>query len=203
MPTNVIDKLLQWIAALPGTQNPYGLAGYKSAAVLLGLLIVWLVMKGVLHRVGSGLQRYPFIRENEKVLKALRRALRYGLILFAGTYMARLFGFALLEKIFQGVLIVMLASPAKDVLIAALTYLEKNLADRTDNKVDDIIFDLLNRFSRRRIFSVKKGNLAVGGEFGCGGDLTSERFWRIQTERQPIIAKGTLTQSRQGAGDKQ
>jgi len=147
MPTNVIDKLLQWIAALPGTQNPYGLAGYKSAAVLLGLLIVWLVMKGVLHRVGSGLQRYPFIRENERVLKALRRALRYGLILFAGTYMARLFGFALLEKIFQGVLIVMLASPAKDVLIAALTYLEKNLADRTDNKVDDIIFDLLNRFS--------------------------------------------------------
>ena len=147
MPTNVIDKLLQWIAALPGTQNPYGLAGYKSAAVLLGLLIVWLVMKGVLHRIGSGLQRYPFIRENERVLKALRRALRYGLILFAGTYVARLFGFALLEKIFQGVLIVMLASPAKDVLIAALTYLEKNLADRTDNKVDDIIFDLLNRFS--------------------------------------------------------
>lgn len=147
MSTNVIDRLLQWVAALPGTQNPYGLAGYKSAAVLLGLLIVWLVMKGVLHRVGRGLQRYPFFRENEKVLKAFRRALRYGLILLAGTYMARVFGLVLLEKIFQGVLIVMLASPAQDVLIAALSYLEKNLADRTDNKVDDIIFDLLNRFS--------------------------------------------------------
>jgi small-conductance mechanosensitive channel len=144
---NLIDKLLQWIAALPGTHTTYGLAAYKTAAVILALLIVWLFLKGVLHRVGRGLQRRPFFRENEKVLRAFRRALRYSLILVAGTYIARVYSLVLLEKIFQGVLIVMLASPAKDVLITALTYLEKNFAERTDNKVDDIIFDLLNRFS--------------------------------------------------------
>ena len=144
---NAIDSLRQWFATLPGTGTPYGLAAYKSAAVLLGLIVLWLVLKGVLRQVGRHLQRHPFLKENEHVLKALRRALRYGVILLAGTYIAQLFNQALLEKIFQGVLIVMLASPAKDILVAALTYLEKNLADRTDNKVDDIIFDLLNRFS--------------------------------------------------------
>lgn len=144
---NAIESLHQWFANLPGTENPYGLAAYKSAAVLLGLLILWLFLKAVLHRAGHRFQRYPFLKENERVLKAFRRALRYGVILLAGTYIARLFELTLLGKIFQGVLIVMLASPARDILVAALTYLEKNFADRTDNKVDDIIFDLLNRFS--------------------------------------------------------
>ena len=142
-----IDRLLQWLSALPGTETAYGLIAYKSAAALLGCPIAWLFLKIVLHRAGRRLQRYPFFKENEKVLKAFRRALRYGLILFAGTYIARLLDLALLGKIFQGVLIIMLASPAKDVLITALTYLEKNVADRTTNKVDDIIFELLNRFS--------------------------------------------------------
>jgi len=142
-----IDKLLQWLATLPGTQTFYGLIAYKSAAAVLGLVVVWLFLKVVLHRLGRSLQRYPFFKENEKVLKAFRRALRYGLILLAGSYIAQLLALDLLEKIFQGVLVVMLAFPAKDVLITALTYLEKNVADRTDNKVDDIIFDLLNRFS--------------------------------------------------------
>ena len=142
-----IDRLLQWLSALPGTETAYGLIAYKSAAAVLGCLIVWLFLKIVLHRAGRRLQRHPFFKENEKVFKAFRRALRYGLILFAGTYIARLLDLVLLGKIFQGVLIIMLASPAKDVLITALTYLEKNVADRTANKVDDIIFELLNRFS--------------------------------------------------------
>ena len=142
-----IDRLLQWLSTLPGTQTAYGLIAYKSAIAVLGVLVAWLFSKVVLHRVGHRLQRYPFFQQNEKVLSALRRALRYGLILLAGTYIARLLELDLLRKIFQGVLVIMLAFPAKDVLITALTYLEKNVAERTANKVDDIIFDLLNRFS--------------------------------------------------------
>ena len=142
-----IDNLLRWMKGLPGTDTPHGLAAYKATAVLLGILIIWLLLKWFLQRLSRRLLRYPFFKENENVLKAIRKAVRYGLVIIAGTYIARLFELSLLEKIFQGVLIVMLAAPAKVVLIAALTYLEKNVADRTDNKVDDIIFDLLNRFS--------------------------------------------------------
>ena len=142
-----IDNLLRWMKGLPGTDTPHGLAAYKATAVLLGILITWLLLKWFLQRLSRRLLRYPFFKENENVLKAIRKAVRYGLVIIAGTYLARLFELSLLEKIFQGVLIVMLAAPAKVVLIGALTYLEKNVADRTDNKVDDIIFDLLNRFS--------------------------------------------------------
>ena len=142
-----IDNLLQWIKGLPGTDTTYGLAVYKAVAVLLGVLIAWLVLRGFLQRLGRRLKRYPFFEENKNVLQAVHKAVRYGLAIVASTYITHLFNLALLGKIIQGVLIIMLASPAKDVLITALTYLEKNVADRTDNKVDDIIFDLLNRFS--------------------------------------------------------
>jgi len=144
---NVIENMLQWINDLPGSDTAYGPAIYKSIAVLLAILIIWFLLKAVLQRMGRRFLRYPFFQENAQVLAAFRIAVRYSLAVVAGTYIARLFGLALLEKIFQGVMIVMLASPAKDVLVAALTYLEKNVAERTDNKVDDIIFDLLNRFA--------------------------------------------------------
>jgi len=146
-PMDTIDNLLQWIKNLPGTETPYGLAAYKTVVVIVGVLIIGLFLKWFLQRVGQRLLRYPFFKENENVWKAVQKAVRYGLVIVAGTYVARLFSLELLEKIFQGVLVVMLAAPAKEVLVTALNYLEKNVAERTDNKVDDIIFDLLNRFA--------------------------------------------------------
>jgi small-conductance mechanosensitive channel len=144
---NAIDRLLQWLNNLPGSDTAYGLAIYKTIAALLAIIVIWLLLKAILQRMSRRLRRYPFFQENEHVLSAIRISVRYGLVIVAGTYITRLFGLALLEKIFQGVMIVILTAPAKTVLIAALTYLEKNVADRTDNKVDDIIFDLLNRFA--------------------------------------------------------
>jgi len=144
---NAIDRLLQWINDLPGSDTVSGLAIYKTIAALLAILVIWFFLKAILQRMSRRLLRYPFFQENEQSLTAIRIAVRYGLVIVAGTYITRLFGLALLEKIFQGVMIVILAAPAKTVLIAALTYLEKNVADRTENKVDDIIFDLLNRFA--------------------------------------------------------
>ncbi|MBL0712363.1 MAG: mechanosensitive ion channel family protein, partial [Desulfosarcina sp.] len=42
---------------------------------------------------------------------------------------------------------ILAASPAKNILLITLTYLENNLAARTNNKIDDIVFNLLNRFA--------------------------------------------------------
>jgi small-conductance mechanosensitive channel len=142
-----IDNLLAWLKGLPGTETPTGLAMYKAFAVLAGILIIWLLLKWFLLRLNRRLRRYAFFEENANVLVAIRKAIRYGLFILAGTYLARLFSLALLEKILQGVFIVLMAAPAKEILVTALVYLEKNVAERTDNKVDDIIFDLLNRFA--------------------------------------------------------
>ena len=53
----------------------------------------------------------------------------------------------LVEKIFYALMIMLLASFADNILRDLLPYLEKRLVNRTSTKIDDVIFDLIKRFS--------------------------------------------------------
>ncbi len=145
--TASIDRLLAWLQGLPGTQTALGLAFYKALAVLLMTGLTWWVVKASLRFIDRRLQKYRFFQSNPQTIRSLQRIICYALAAIALTYITRLFALALLEKLIQALLIVLAAGPAKDILIISLSYLEKNLAARTSTKADDIIFDLLNRFS--------------------------------------------------------
>jgi small-conductance mechanosensitive channel len=145
--TESIDQLLEWLHGFPGTQTALGMAFYKALAVLLMTSITWWVIKAILRGIDRKLQRYPFFQSNPQTIRSLQRILFYALVAIALTYMTRLFALVLLEKVLQALLIILAAGPAKDILIIALSYLEQHLVTRTTTKVDDIIFDLLNRFS--------------------------------------------------------
>lgn len=145
--TESIDKLLESLQALPGSHTALGLAFYKTLTVLLAACVIWWIVKGVFRLLDRRFQKNPFFQSNPKTIHSLQRILFYALAAIALTYEARLFGLTLLENVFQALLIILAADPAKDILIIGLTYLENNLAARTNTKVDDIIFDLLNRFS--------------------------------------------------------
>jgi MscS family membrane protein len=142
-----IEHLSAWLRNLPGGAGPLGTALYKIAAVAIVCGALWLVLKLLTRIVGRRLARAPLLRDNTAVMHALRRSLFLGVGGFAGTYLLRLFDQPLLEKLLLAGLIVLLAGPAKTVLITVLTYLEHQIADRTPSKVDDILFDLLNRLS--------------------------------------------------------
>jgi small-conductance mechanosensitive channel len=145
--TESIDKLLEWLHGLPGTQTVLGLAFYKSLAVLLMSCVIWWIVKAILRVIDRKLQRYPFFQSNPQTIRSLQRIIFYALAAIALTYIARLFALALIEKVLQALLIILAAGPANDILIISLSYLEKHLAARTNTKADDIVFDLLNRFS--------------------------------------------------------
>ena len=145
--TASLDRLLAWLQGLPGTHTALGLAFYKALAVLLMTGLTWWMVKASLNVIDRRLQKYPFFQSNPQTIRSLQRIICYALAAIALTYITRLFALALLEKVIQALLIVLAAGPAKDILIIFLSYLEKNLAARTTTKADDIIFDLLNRFS--------------------------------------------------------
>ncbi len=145
--TDSIDQLLQWLRGLPGSDTAFGLAAYKSLAVLAFICLVWYILKAILCILDRRLQKFPFFQSNPQTIHSFRRIIFYALVAIALTYATRLFGLTVLENVFLALLIVLAAGPTKDVLIIALTYLEQRLAARTNTKVDDIIFDLLNRFS--------------------------------------------------------
>ena len=127
--------------------QPYLALTYQVILVIAGFLIAWILLRGLLHFVEKRISKYEFIQINGQIFQLIHRATFLALVLVAGTYLVRLVHVPILEKIFHALIIVSLAIPAKNFLVIAIGYLQNNIAHRTESKIDDIIFELLIRFS--------------------------------------------------------
>lgn len=136
-----------------GGETAYPYIFYKGILALSGAFILWLILKQILVSAEKRTHKFEFIRINDQIFLFARRAILYGLILTTGAYLLRLFNIRLLEKPFYAVLIILLASPVKDFLIIFIKYLETHIANKTETKVDNIVFDLLNKFASAIIYA--------------------------------------------------
>jgi small-conductance mechanosensitive channel len=119
----------------------------KALLVFFAALIFWGAFKRILKRVQRNLQHNNFVRIHGEIFDLIKKAVGYGVVLVSGVYLIHLFKVPMLEKVLFAVLIVMLAMPVKDFLMLALRYLENILVKKTESKVDDIVFELLNKFA--------------------------------------------------------
>ena len=126
----------------------------KAALALVLALMAWLLVKAFLGIVKKRLDTIKSIQINEQLFAMARRTMGLGLILFLGTYLIRLFQLHMLEKPLHALFILLFTAPIKEFLLVLLGYLEQNWAKRTETKVDNIIFELLNRFSGALIYAV-------------------------------------------------
>jgi small-conductance mechanosensitive channel len=126
---------------------PYLVTAYKIILVVAGFFVAWVILRWLLHFAEKRISKYEFIQINAQVFQLIRRAMFLALVMVAGTYLVRLTQVPILEKIFHALLVVFLAIPAKNFLVIAIGYLQNTIAHRTENKIDDIIFELLARFS--------------------------------------------------------
>ncbi len=134
------------IAQLPGN-SPALLVVYKVLIAIAGFLLFWMVLRWLLFLVERRFKESEFIQSNHKVFQIIRRVLFLALLLVVGTYLLRITEVPLLEKIFHALLIIALAFPAKTFLGIAIRFLQNQIAHKTENEVDDIIFELLSRFA--------------------------------------------------------
>jgi small-conductance mechanosensitive channel len=148
-----IFAFLEKISKTSGIKAVYIHLVFKTLGAIAGTYIVWIILKRILVSFEKKTQKSNFLKINIEIISVVRKALFYGLILVTGTYLIRLFDVLLLEKIFHAIVIILLASPAKDFLLILLGYFEKNIIDKTKTKVDDIIFDLINKFSGAIIYA--------------------------------------------------
>ncbi len=126
----------------------------KAIFVLLAAIIFWGLFKRILKRVRSKIREYEFVRSHDEIFGLIQKAVWYALILMCGVYIINLLKIPMLEKAFFAALIILVAVPVKDFTMLALKYLEDALAKKTESKVDDIVFDLLNKFAGVIIFAV-------------------------------------------------
>jgi small-conductance mechanosensitive channel len=152
-----MDQLTSFFADLEttlGIQAPYLKMAFKVTLVIVGFLIVWLVLRQVLAFIERRMQKVNLIEIQGQLFKITRRALLYALVLLTGTYLIELFNLPLLEKIFHALFVILFARPSKNFLIVIIRYLQSRVAHKTDSKIDDILFDLLIRFSNFIIYTV-------------------------------------------------
>lgn len=138
--------LSKWVTVYPALA--------KAGLVLLGALIVWAIFKRSMKLVRKRFQKYEFVRINAQIFDLIQRAVGYALVFFCGIYLVNLLRIPILEKVFYAALIILLAVPVKDFTLLVLGYLKVNFIKKSKTKVDDIVFDLLNKFSGVIIFAI-------------------------------------------------
>ncbi|MGD9056357.1 MAG: mechanosensitive ion channel family protein [Desulfobacterales bacterium] len=149
-----LNSLFAGLEATFGLQAPQLKLAFKVIVTIIAFFIVWLILRQVLSFVEKRMQKINLIEIQHALFKIIRKALFYALVLLTGTYLIELFDVPLLQKIFHALFIILFAEPSKNFLILTIRYLQSRVAHKTDSKVDDILFDLLIRFSNFIIYTV-------------------------------------------------
>ncbi len=135
-------------------QPPALIAAYKGLAAVVAAVFLWFLLKAVLSILNKSFAKHKFFQSSTKIFKDFQRFFSYLIFFLLGTYLIRFSGSKTFEALFQAILIMFMAGPVKSFLLTVLHYVEKNIADRTETKVDNILFDLLDKFAGVTIYLI-------------------------------------------------
>lgn len=152
----MMDQLLDYYNQIAGKieNNAMLSIGFKSVAAIFAAFFAWIIIKTILRVVRKRLLAIDWFKNNEKIFDMIRKILGLGLLLLLGTYLIRLFNIQIIEKIYLAFFILLISSPVNQFALVVLKYAERKWADNTETKIDNIVFDLLNRFSRAIIYAI-------------------------------------------------
>ncbi len=119
----------------------------KAVMAVFVAFVIWTVVKRMLASFEKRSRGSELIQISDQVFALIRKALFLALIIGAGAYLIQLLSLKILEKPFFALLIILIAAPVNSFLHLLLQYLEAKVAAKTKTKVDNIIFDLLHKFS--------------------------------------------------------
>ncbi len=126
----------------------------KSIAAIIGSLLIWLILKFILNSFEKKIKRTEFFQKNLQTFPLIKKVVFYVIVFITGSYILGIFNVKWLGKVFYAVMLLLTAVPVKEFVTLALKYLETRIVTKTENKIDDIVFDILNKFTGAIIFSI-------------------------------------------------
>ncbi|WP_170302568.1 mechanosensitive ion channel family protein [Desulfosarcina widdelii] len=144
-----IDRLV----ALFGTKDSLANNLAKAVAVLFAAFLLWLVVKRILTALENRSFTFRFLRVRKELFAVFRKMAGLVLIWLVGLIWIRLLQVTAIENILHAVFILFVAGPIRTILIVLLEVLERNLAERTETNLDNIVIDLLNKFSGAIVYA--------------------------------------------------
>jgi small-conductance mechanosensitive channel len=115
--------------------------------ILVSAAIAWWILNAVIGKVRKKNQDRPFFEKNDQIFILVKKAGHYSILILVGIALVNLLKAPLVEKIFFAFMIILLAAIASNIVNTLIPYVEKNLADKTDTHIDDVILDLSKKFS--------------------------------------------------------
>jgi small-conductance mechanosensitive channel len=149
-----VNALFAKLETTFGLQAPQLKMAFKVTLTLVAFFVMWLILRQVLSFIEKRMKKIKLIEIQGPLFKIMRKVLLLVLLLLTGTYLLELFNAVLLERIFHALFVILFATPSKNFLIITIRYLQSRVAHKTDSKIDDILFDLLIRFSNFIIYTV-------------------------------------------------
>lgn len=147
------NRIWDWTAELTRTETLSAALINAALAVVLGLM-AWVIIRVILGTIRKRLATIELVRNNARLFSLTQKVAGYGILLILSVYLTELFHVRGLRRLVPACFILLFANPVREFLVIILEYFEKRWVDRSKTKVDDIIFDLLNKFSGAIIFAV-------------------------------------------------
>ena len=149
-----LNTLFARLETILGLEAPYLKTAFKVTLTLAVFVVTWFILRLVLSFIERRMKKINLIEIQEALFKIFRKALFYALVLVTGTYLIDLFNIPFVRNLFYALFIILFAGPIKNFLIVTIRYLQARVAKKTDSKIDDIVFDLLIRFSDFIVYTV-------------------------------------------------
>ena len=150
---NTIAGYIDRVISFFGAEASLAKSWANAILALLAAFILWLIIKRILTILEKKVVHFKLIQVRKELFVTLRKTAGLLLIWLVGLLWIRLFHLTVVEKIFHAVFIIVAASPVKSFLLIFLEYLERNLAKRTQTAIDNIVIDLLNKFSGAIVYA--------------------------------------------------
>ncbi len=120
---------------------------FNIAAACVVALVVWLLLRlaiTILRKRGRNIRLFQF---SDQFLKLVKKIVGLSVLFGTGMYVLTFIEFPLLNKILLAVFTLLVAGPLNSMVKIVIQFLQQRLADKTDTRVDDIVFDILDKFS--------------------------------------------------------
>ena len=133
-------------------QGPVLTSIMNVVLIFVTAAVAWWIFNAVLRRIEKRYKDHLFFRKNGQFFTLIKKAGHYSIVILVGIGLITLIRAPIIEKIFFAFMIMLLASFTNGIVGNFLPYLEQKIISRTDSKIDDVIFGLLNRFASVIIF---------------------------------------------------
>lgn len=125
----------------------------EALLVLLAAFILWLIIKRILTILRNKAVHFKRIQVRKELFAIARKMAGLLLVWLVGVVWIELFHLTMIKRMFHAVFIIVAATPVKSFLLIILETLEGNLAERTETDLDNIVIDLLNKFSGAIVYA--------------------------------------------------